>query len=93
MDEPETPAAFFRRFDRFRLAAQRGRSLLAIAIVVLLVGGGTGSLAWATATGWLFPSIRPAPVAARGHVVRTHGWGGYYFLGGRTHFGGGGSIH
>lgn len=81
---------FFARFQRMGTGAY-----VAAAILGLLVLVPTAVLAWTVSTGALLPEAPSTSVAPRGHVVRTHGWGGYYIGmgGGRGHFGGGGRIH
>lgn len=84
---------FFREMNPFRIGAQGIRGWL---LVVVLVGGlvlATGGLTWATAQGAFMQQARPVPRAGAHHVVRTHGWGGYYFRSGRSHFGGGARVH
>ncbi|MGM0574260.1 MAG: hypothetical protein ACQEXJ_00815 [Myxococcota bacterium] len=95
MDERMSRDGFFRRYDRFRLRGRPLRSLVAAALLAAVLLGGTGTMVWATATGVFFPRLEPVPRVGHGHVVRSHGWGGYYIGAGagRRHFGGGGRIH
>ena len=86
--------AFFKDHNRHSWKATTGM-LIGTVVVVLVILGTTGALAFVTGTGRNFETVESTERAPRGHVVRTHGWGGYYIgIGaGRRHFGGGGRIH
>ena len=86
-------AQFFQKADAFRIARVGVVGWIAIAVVVGTLGLVTASVTLATARGDFLQPVQPAPRAAQHHVVRTHGWGGYYHLTGRGHFGGGSRVH
>ncbi len=85
--------AWFRRSDRFRLGAQSVAGWIVMVIFVVGLVAMTAGLTWATASGAFMQQARTVPRAGAAHVVRTHGWGGYYLRSGRSHFGGGSRVH
>lgn len=85
---------FFKSHSRHGWKATAGM-MFGTVVIALLILGTTGALAFVTGTGRNFQSVQATEKAHSGHVIRTHGWGGYYigFGAGRRHFGGGGRIH
>ena len=93
MAEEKDP--FFERFNRFTFAKGGGGIIVTLILALFLVGG-SAYMAYATASGSFFQELKPVRTIDEGHTVRRHGWGGIYIIPGyrgRSHFGGGGSIH
>lgn len=97
MSDGSAEERFFARCDRLR--GRLSSLVVAVALSLVLVGVTVG-IGYATATGLFFKELPTVQHAGTSHVVRSHGWGGYYLgmavggmAGRRSHFGGGGRIH
>ncbi len=94
MSNSSSEENFSKRFNKHGLLSTT-KSKVAAAVVGAAFLIPTGGMSYAVSEGAFFPEAKATETAPQGHVVRTHGWGGFYIGigGGRRHFGGGGSIH